>query len=171
MSEVEGLDRAAKARDHGFVEKTAYDYAIYDPGNDAPKSSSDQAWGSTAARYEWSDEYGDVAPKFPELERQLFNNAFMMRKGENLQAYDVINVTIEGPTKISPVTSVSYFLPLLSLSDANVHQFENAGLHPVMLENIALCKYDAPTPIQAYTIPSVLQGFDVVACAQTGELC
>lgn len=48
-------------------------------------------------------------------------------------------------------------------------QFEDAGLHPVMLANIKLCKYDVPTPIQAYCIPSVLQGQDVIAIAQTGK--
>ena len=38
-----------------------------------------------------------------------------------------------------------------------------------MLENVKRCGYIAPTPIQAYTIPAVLLGHDVVACAQTGS--
>lgn len=38
-----------------------------------------------------------------------------------------------------------------------------------MLENIALCQYERPTPIQAYTIPAVLKGHDVIAVAQTGS--
>lgn len=29
-------------------------------------------WASSAARYEWQDSYGDVAPKVPELENVLF---------------------------------------------------------------------------------------------------
>jgi len=168
MSEVDNQDRAAKARDHGFVEKTAYDYAVYGSGNDAPDARNDQAWGSTAARYEWSDEYGDVAPKVPALEQQLFNDTFMMRKGENLQVYNVVNVTVEGPTKIAPIKSVSHFLLSHSIT-LMPSQFKDAGLHPAMLGNVELCKYDLPTPIQAYTIPSILQGYDVVACAQTGE--
>lgn len=48
-------------------------------------------------------------------------------------------------------------------------QFEDAGLHPVMLENVQLCQYSSPTPIQAYCIPAVLTGNDVVAVAQTGQ--
>lgn len=49
-----------------------------------------------------------------------------------------------------------------------VNSFEDAGLHPVMVENVKLAGYENPTPIQKYTIPSILQGFDVVGVAQTG---
>ncbi len=48
-------------------------------------------------------------------------------------------------------------------------QFHTAGLHPVMVGNIDLCNYGTPTPVQAYTIPSVLQNRDVIAVAQTGS--
>ncbi len=49
-----------------------------------------------------------------------------------------------------------------------IKTFKEAGLHPVMLENVMLAGYDVPTPIQQFTIPAVLKGYDVVACAQTG---
>lgn len=49
-----------------------------------------------------------------------------------------------------------------------VNSFQDAGLHPAMVENVKLAGYDTPTPIQKYTIPSILQGFDVVGVAQTG---
>ena len=38
-----------------------------------------------------------------------------------------------------------------------------------MLENIELCGYVTPTPIQAYAIPAVLTGNDLIAVAQTGN--
>lgn len=38
-----------------------------------------------------------------------------------------------------------------------------------MLENIKLCGYGVPTPVQAYCIPAVLQDRDVIAVAQTGK--
>ena len=47
-------------------------------------------------------------------------------------------------------------------------QFEEAGLHPAILRNLELSGYQKPTPIQSYTIPAVMQGYDVVAVAQTG---
>lgn len=38
-----------------------------------------------------------------------------------------------------------------------------------MLENIELCQYKVPTPIQAYVLPSVLMGIDIIGIAQTGK--
>jgi len=75
----------------------------------------------------------------------------LQRAGGAIKALS-FNVSIEGSTKIQPVRN-----------------FEDAGLHPVMLENVRLCLYNAPTPIQAYCIPAVLTGHDVVAIAQTGS--
>ena len=39
-----------------------------------------------------------------------------------------------------------------------------------MVANIDLCGYEAPTPVQAYAIPAVLTGNDVIGVAQTGML-
>lgn len=50
-----------------------------------------------------------------------------------------------------------------------VRKFEDAALHPVMLENVKLAGYDIPTPIQQYCLPAIAKGYDVVACAQTGS--
>lgn len=38
-----------------------------------------------------------------------------------------------------------------------------------MRQNIQLCGYTAPTPIQAYAIPAILTGHDLIAIAQTGK--
>jgi ATP-dependent RNA helicase DDX3X len=47
--------------------------------------------------------------------------------------------------------------------------FKNTGLHPVMVKNIELAGYGAPTPIQRYCLPAIHLGYDVIAIAQTGE--
>lgn len=48
-------------------------------------------------------------------------------------------------------------------------KFEDAGLHPAVMDNIKLAQYEKPTPIQQYAIPAVMNGYDVVAVAQTGK--
>ncbi|OOG44978.1 DEAD/DEAH box helicase [Polaromonas sp. A23] len=47
--------------------------------------------------------------------------------------------------------------------------FSSLGLSPSLLRTIGLRGYSAPTPVQAATIPAVLQGRDVLASAQTGS--
>ena len=79
-----------------------------------------------------------------------------------------IAVTFESVTKIKPVAKV--IRPSFSsTSNTNFVQFEDAGLHPVMLANVKLCGYKIPTPIQAYCLPSVLKGIDIIGIAQTGK--
>lgn len=49
---------------------------------DAP---SQHTFMANAARYVWSDEYGDVGPAIPELEANLFNAASKLQQGQRLQ--------------------------------------------------------------------------------------
>ena len=46
--------------------------------------------------------------------------------------------------------------------------FAPLNLHPSIQKAIEACNYTEPTPVQAQTIPEILAGKDVVACAQTG---
>jgi hypothetical protein len=70
--------------------------------------------------------------------------------------------------KIHPVRNVSVCSGGCLVCLLTITQFHEAGLHPAMLENVKLCRYNHPTPIQSYCIPAVLTGHDVVAVAQTG---
>ena len=47
-------------------------------------------------------------------------------------------------------------------------RFEDLRLKQPLLEAVRASNYDTPTPIQAQVIPLVLDGKDVMACAQTG---
>jgi hypothetical protein len=38
-------------------------------------------WAASAAKYEWKEEYGDVGPEVPELEKILFGDVFRNRQG------------------------------------------------------------------------------------------
>ena len=161
-----------KARERGWKEPTAYDYSRYaaDPTNAAnaadavdptdtvgPREVEDEGgvtfWGSAAAKYEWSDEYGDVGPRNPELEKMLFEGEYIQRSGVQFEHLTGIKVTVEGEDQPRPI-----------------NQFQQAGLHPIVVENIRLCQYTVPTPVQAYVIPAVLKKHDVIAVAQTGTV-
>jgi len=48
-------------------------------------------------------------------------------------------------------------------------KFDEAGLHPAMLQNVRLSRYGNPTPIQQYCVPAIKSGHDVIAIAQTGK--
>ncbi|KAK5994957.1 ATP-dependent RNA helicase ded1 [Cladobotryum mycophilum] len=132
----------------GWVERQAVDYTAMSSG------VTTQTWDGNAKVYQWTDEYGDVGPKFPELELELFGEPSTRheRTGLDFSKIDKIEVFQEGPVKTDPVPS-----------------FKDAGLHSVMLENVELSGYENPTPIQKYTIPAILQGHDVIGVAQTGS--
>lgn len=53
----------------GWVDQQTNDYS-----SDAPGIVT-QAWDGSARVYEWSDEFGDVGPKLPELEMELFGDS------------------------------------------------------------------------------------------------
>lgn len=51
-----------------WTEPKAVDYTSLEPAN------YEKPWGSHERAYEWKDEYGDVGPKYPELELELFGD-------------------------------------------------------------------------------------------------
>ncbi|RMY14218.1 hypothetical protein D0867_07209 [Hortaea werneckii] len=135
-----------RARAAGWTETTAFDYVQFQR-----QGGNNTDWYGAAQVYEWKDEYGDVGPAIPELEIALFGGEFQMRRGEHMGNF-ASTVTVQNSENLKRIKS-----------------FEDAGLHPVVLENIKLAHYYEPTPIQAYCIPPILEGKDVVAVAQTGS--
>jgi len=50
-----------------------------------------------------------------------------------------------------------------------ISTFTDLDLGPVLQNNIKLARYDKPTPVQKYSLPIVMAGRDLMACAQTGS--
>lgn len=57
-----------------WTERQAFDYEVYTAPRDpeAPKGEPTGQWAASGPRYEWKEEYGDVAPADEKLERMLF---------------------------------------------------------------------------------------------------
>lgn len=158
------------ARSHQFPAPQAYDYSTFQQQEVTPEAGPrriEPDWLSNAARYEWNDDFGDVPPRIEALEKELFQENYYVNQGNAMDKLQ-IKVTVEGPIDVRPIRDVSS-IPATSISFADSSQFADAGLHPVMLENLKLCHFYKPTPIQCYTLPAVYLGSDVVACSQTGS--
>jgi ATP-dependent RNA helicase DDX3X len=89
------------------------------------------------------------------LERELFGVAddpTKQQTGINFEKYDDIPVEASGHDVPEPVL-----------------KFTNPPLDDHLLKNIELAHYKVPTPVQKYSIPIVMGGRDLMACAQTGS--
>ena len=104
---------------------------------------------------QWKDGKHIAGPANPRLERELFgvaNDPTKQHTGINFEKYDDIPVEASGQGVPDPVI-----------------QFTKPPLDDHLLGNIELAGYKVPTPVQKYSIPIVMSGRDLMACAQTGS--
>lgn len=69
-----------------WTERQPFDYEVYTAERDpeAPRGAPIGQWAASGRRYEWKEEYGDVAPRDEVLERMLFGEPG--EEGENMGA-------------------------------------------------------------------------------------
>ena len=104
---------------------------------------------------QWRDGKHVPGPPNSRIERELFgvpNDPSKVHSGINFANYDDIPVEASGNNVPEPVL-----------------QFTNPPLDDHLLSNINLANYKTPTPVQKYSIPIVMGGRDLMACAQTGS--
>lgn len=124
-----------------------------------PGGGSNAYGGGGAARGsgdgQWRDGKHIPGPANQRLERELFgvpNDPTKLQTGINFANYDDIPVEASGHDVPEPVL-----------------QFTNPPLDDHLISNIKLASYKTPTPVQKYSIPIVMGGRDLMACAQTGS--
>ncbi|KAK3378493.1 ATP-dependent RNA helicase ded1 [Podospora didyma] len=111
--------------------------------------------GGGSGEGQWRDGKHIPGNPNPRLERELFGTADDPSKqhtGINFDKYEDIPVEPSGRDVPEPVLT-----------------FTNPPLDPHLLTNIELARYNVPTPVQKYSIPIVIGGRDLMACAQTGS--
>ncbi|KAF6842560.1 ATP-dependent RNA helicase DED1-like protein 1 [Colletotrichum musicola] len=122
-------------------------------GNNAGGGGGQQARGSGDGQ--WRDGKHIAGPANPRVERELFGTADDPSKqhtGINFEKYDDIPVEASGHDVPEPVLT-----------------FSNPPLDNHLISNIEMARYKIPTPVQKYSIPIVMGGRDLMACAQTGS--
>jgi len=105
--------------------------------------NSNEKWGSGIER---STQRNMAREKF------LFGDDIKTNAGINFDKYNDIPVEMSGKETPEPVKS-----------------FAESKLPATLLENIERCKFLSPTPVQAYSIPIVIDERDLMGCAQTGS--
>lgn len=88
-------------------------------------------------------------PRDERIEQELFGTG---NTGINFSKYEDIPVEATGDRVPPHITS-----------------FEEVQLTELIRSNIAMARYDSPTPVQKYAIPIIISKRDVMACAQTGS--
>ncbi|ODM24179.1 ATP-dependent RNA helicase ded1 [Aspergillus cristatus] len=122
-------------------------------GYGSSSGSGTQARGSGDGQ--WRDGKHIPGPPNPRLERELFglpNDPSKQNTGINFANYDDIPVEASGTNVPEPVNA-----------------FTNPPLDDHLITNITLAGYVTPTPVQKYSVPIVMNGRDLMACAQTGS--
>ncbi|VVC43577.1 Hypothetical protein CINCED_3A013867 [Cinara cedri] len=100
---------------------------------------------SNAANQDWTK----PLPADERMEEELFGNR---STGINFNKYEDI-----------PVEATGEDVP------PHINTFDDIKLTDIIRMNIALTRYDTPTPVQKYAIPIIVGRRDVMACAQTGS--
>nr|XP_034492585.1 probable ATP-dependent RNA helicase DDX4 isoform X6 [Marmota flaviventris] len=115
--------------------------------------SGKNSWKSEAEGGESGDIQGPkvtyIPPPPPEDEDSIFAH---YQTGINFDKYDTILVEVSGHDAPPAILT-----------------FEEANLCQTLNNNIAKAGYTKLTPVQKYSIPIILAGRDLMACAQTGS--
>ncbi|RPA84962.1 DEAD-domain-containing protein [Ascobolus immersus RN42] len=133
----------------------------YGPSGGAPPRGGGAGWsagGNRAGRSgegSWIDGKHVPGPSNPRVERELYgvpNDPSKQQTGINFDNYDDIPIEVTGRDVPEPVTA-----------------FTVPPLDDHLISNLELSGYKKPTPVQKYSIPIVMGGRDLMACAQTGS--
>ncbi|XP_067635387.1 ATP-dependent RNA helicase bel-like [Eurosta solidaginis] len=94
-------------------------------------------------------DYTKLGPRDERVEQELFG---IGNTGINFDKYEDI-----------PVEATGQNVPV------NITSFDDVQLTEIIKNNVTLARYDKPTPVQKYAIPIIINGRDLMACAQTGS--
>jgi len=92
------------------------------------------------------------------------DDPFTKQNDEKVSSFDTTCINFESYDDI-PVETTGRAVP------ADIANFEDCDppLPTALYDNIKLCGYKQPTPVQRHALPIIMTGRDLMACAQTGS--
>ncbi|KAF3921681.1 hypothetical protein ABW21_db0201926 [Orbilia brochopaga] len=152
LKSIANKDNAEKE----WTEKTAFDYEGFQRETALLLTrDGGQTTFTECPRFEWQEEYGEVAPRDKVLESIIFGNCAKAAI-ENGSIHGI------GTIEVTWYNCEDWIPP-------KYDRFEAMPFHPVIHENLQLSCYEIPTPIQRACCPAILKGRDIIACSQTGS--
>jgi len=91
-----------------------------------------------------------IPPEPNENDKSIYDDG--ISSGIHFEKFNDIEVKVNGENVPEPIES-----------------FEALNITDQLMENIKMCNFVKPTPIQKYSIPIILSGKDLMATAQTGS--
>ncbi len=80
----------------------------------------------------------------------------------------IVQIAFNFALESSLLSYVEYTIHTTVYQIKEVLKFSAFGFSPKLLEGLEAIGFDTPTPVQVQAIPPILQGKDVITCAQTG---
>lgn len=132
-----------------------YDRDRHDRYHDSRHKDNDKSYSGrssdhhTQSSHVSRDSSHSEKPPVSDAQQDVFKN---FSTGINFDSYEDIPVEASGQNVPKPVV-----------------KFDDLRLHATLADNIRLCNYTKPTPIQKYSLAIIYEGRDLMACAQTGS--
>lgn len=109
-------DDLQRATDAGWQRPIPFEYEATRSNAGPGEQHGNAEWLSDAVVYEWMDEYGEVGPRDEALEKQLYENPDIQRRGGEAGMKNLsFKVRIDGLDKVLPFRSVSQMFQLSRL--------------------------------------------------------
>jgi ATP-dependent RNA helicase DDX3X len=106
LKDKELQENLAKLKEAGWTNPIPFNYETVKGGAVADDDTRDEVpWLANAAIYEWNDDFGDVAPPNPELEKILYQDEYRVMVGKKIEAF-TFHVDVFGKETIHPVREV-----------------------------------------------------------------
>lgn len=105
-SNVPDEEKKKEAADHGWAATIPLDYEAIMNKDSSTAEGSLPSWMANTGTYQWKDEYGELGPEDPELEKVIFDEKLLNSAGAYLKQLQNFHVHQEGEVEFAAIKEV-----------------------------------------------------------------